>query len=164
MKRVMLRIVFVCAIAFGFGLSVASAGDSSVVGEGFKDFKVPGGIHHRNFFFKLRAGGQIDESSSAITFAGQATFLGQFTATGQFDPSTNGYEGTITTATGDTVNWTLRFETSPQGEMEAHVSFNHGTGDWSQFNGWAIGPAELEPDSMFSLRLEGRVSFWELGF
>ncbi len=109
--------------------------------------------------FKLKGGGQIDLSTFAFDFGGQATHLGLFTATGQLDPQTFQIQGTITAADGDTLNFVAQFNLGPLGEIEAAFQITGGTGRFDGATGSASGPVNLDPDFMFTLNLEGTINY-----
>jgi len=166
MKRPM-RIALACALSFVFAGTIAYAADRSVLGA--PDTLKGGALYpsrHNPVLtpIKLKGGGQIDLATLAVTFAGQATYLGQFTATGLLDLALGEIAGTITAASGDTVNWTGLFQPGPDGEIEATLTFFRGTGRFANIDGVASGPVLLDEDFMFTLDLEGTVAFVDLGF
>jgi hypothetical protein len=167
MHRLISRLAAACTIVFVLSVAGVSAADRSAAVDsqfGFKGSQLASPQRNFNLFsFKLRGGGQIDLNTLEISFAGQASFMGQFTAAGLLDPATGAISGTITTANGDTVNWTGAFFSGPDGDIQATVTFVHGTGRFAHFNGEATGPVTLDADDMFSISLDGSIYFNELG-
>jgi hypothetical protein len=108
---------------------------------------------------KIKGGGQIEVSTFALTFAGQATHLGQYTGTGVVDPSTFQIQGSMTAANGDILDWNASFQLGPLGEIEATFNFTGGTGRFVNASGTATGPVVLDPDFMFTINLLGTLSF-----
>jgi hypothetical protein len=105
--------------------------------------------------FKLKAGGQFDLATATVSFAGHATHLGQFTATGTVDPSTFGVTGTMTGASGDTLNYSAFVEPQPSGEILFHLNFVGGPGRLFLATGEGTGTITLDADFMFTLDIEG---------
>ena len=167
MKRTMTKIALACALSFVFAGTTARAADPSLVGVsgGMKNDALSPNRHGLILTpFKLKGGGQIDLSTLTVTFAGQATYLGQFTATGLLDPALGEIAGTMTAANGDTVNWTGVFQPGPDGAIDATLTLFRGTGRFEHIDGFTGGPVALDEDFMFTLDLEGTVSFVEQGF
>jgi len=109
--------------------------------------------------FKLKAGGAIDLNTFNINFAGTATHIGQYSASGVLDPSTFQLQGTITAADGDTLDWIAQFSFGPLGEIDAALTFTGGTGRFANVSGSATGLVALDADFMFTLNLEGTISY-----
>jgi hypothetical protein len=107
---------------------------------------------------KIKGGGQIDINTFTLTFAGQSTHLGQFTATGVVDPTFQ-IQGSMTAANGDVLNWNAYFQQGPLGEIQATFIFAGGTGRFVNAHGTATGPVALDPDFMFTLNLQGTLSY-----
>ena len=167
MNRHITKIAVACSLAFVFAGTAVRAADPSSVGapDRVKGSEIqPRQPSLHLLPFKLKGGGQVDLATLEFNFAGQATHFGQFTASGQLDPTTGSIAGTITAANGDTVNWSGIFQPGPLGEIEATLTFEGGTGRFEHFDGIASGPVALDPDFMFTMHLEGTVSFVEQGF
>ena len=166
MKRPV-TIALACALSFVFAGTTARAADRSQLGvpDSLKGDALSPSRHGLILLpFKLKGGGQIDLATLEVTFAGQANYLGQFTATGLLDPALGEIAGTITAANGDTVYWTGFFQPGPDGGIEATLTMLRGTGRFAHFDGIVSGPVSLDEDFMFTLDLQGVVSFVEQGY
>jgi len=118
--------------------------------------------------FKLKGGGQIDITTFTLEFSGKSSPLGKYNATGTVDPATFQIQGTFTlgkddcadlSARHDSVNWTATFQQGPLGEINAVFTFTGGTGKFSGAAGTASGPVVLDPDFMFTINLEGQITY-----
>lgn len=118
--------------------------------------------------FKLKGGGQIDIATFTLEFSGKSSPLGKYNATGTIDPATFQIQGTITTGKNDcsdlaakqeSVNWAATFQQGPLGEINAIFTFTGGTGRYYGATGTASGPIVLDPDFMFTINLEGKITY-----
>ncbi len=118
--------------------------------------------------FKLKGGGQIDLATFTLEFAGKASPLGKYNATGTINPATFQIAGTITTGKdicsdlapkNDSVNWTATFQQGPLGETLAFFTFTGGTGKYADATGSASGPVVLDAEFMFTINLEGSITY-----
>jgi hypothetical protein len=119
--------------------------------------------------FKLKGGGQIDTATFSLEFSGKSSPLGKYNATGQVDPSTFQIQGIFTTGKDncselglkqqDTVTWAASFQQGPLGDIQALFTFTGGTGKFAGATGTASGPVILDPDFMFTINLEGKISY-----
>jgi hypothetical protein len=118
--------------------------------------------------FKLKGGGQIDITTFTLEFSGKSSPLGKYNATGTVNPATFQIQGTFTTGKDDcadlapkhdTVDWTATFQQGPLGEINAVFTFTGGTGKFSGATGTASGPVVLDPDFMFTINLEGQITY-----
>jgi hypothetical protein len=107
--------------------------------------------------FKLKAAGQIDPVSRAITFGGVATHLGLYTADG-FLTARLVIFGTIEAANGDQLNFT-GFFVPWFGELRATINLDGGTGRFADAYGTAFGPVVLNPDFTFRITVQGSLEY-----
>ena len=145
-------LAFVACSVLGSGF--AAAAPPSATAEGLKDHYIDRAYPERTF--KLKAGGQVGASS--MTLAGQASYVGQFTTTLSRNPF-GGFEGSITGASGDTLEIFGGFADLPSGEPGAYFRLVGGTGRFSNTYGNLQGPATLdEDDGMFTISVSGRIN------
>ena len=118
--------------------------------------------------FKLKGGGQIDVATFTLEFSGKSSPLGKYNATGTINPANFQIQGTITTGKDDcvdlapkqdSVNWTAAFQQGPLGETLAIFTFTGGTGKYDGATGTASGPVVLDPEFMFTISLEGTITY-----
>jgi hypothetical protein len=118
--------------------------------------------------FKLKGGGQIDVTTFTLEFSGKSSPLGKYVATGDVDPSNFAIHGTFYTgkdvcfdlaAKHDTVDWTATFQQGPLGDIQSTFTFTGGTGKFAGATGTASGPVVLDPDFMFTINLEGQITY-----
>lgn len=107
--------------------------------------------------FKLKAAGQIDPVSRAITFGGVATHLGLYTANGFLTPRLVIY-GTIEAANGDQLNFIGNF-VPWFGELLATINLDGGTGRFADAYGRVSGPVTLNPDLTFRITVQGSLEY-----
>jgi len=107
--------------------------------------------------FKLKAAGQIDPVSRAITFGGVATHLGLYTANGFLTPRLVIF-GTIEAANGDQLNFT-GFFVPWFGELLATINLEGGTGRFADAYGTALGPVTLNSDLTFHIAVQGSLEY-----
>jgi hypothetical protein len=145
------------AVAGMIGANLEDASGSSV------DLKHPSSKN-----FKLKGGGQIDTTAFTLEFSGKSSPLGKYNATGTVDPQTFQIQGTFTTGKDacddlapkhDTVTWTAAFQFGPLGDIQAVFTFTGGTGKFEGASGTASGPVVLDPDFMFTINLEGKITY-----
>ena len=125
--------------------------------------------HPATKHFKLKGGGQIDVLTLTLEFSGKASPLGKYTASGTIDPATFHIQGTMTAtknhcaefnaAKDDSINWVAGFEQGPLGDITATFTFTGGTGRFAGATGSASGPIVLDPDFMFTINLEGTITY-----
>jgi len=65
----------------------------------------------------------------------------------------------MTAADGDTLDWVAQFSFGPLGEIDAALSITGGTGRFANASGGATGLVALDADLMFTLNLEGTISY-----
>lgn len=169
MKRSIARIglVFVTLL----GLAVGRNAFAGLSVQGFED--AVGATdevkHPSTKTFKLKGGGQIDLATLTLEFSGKAAPLGNYTATGTINPATFQIQGTITVgkvncleldaAKNDSINWIAAFQPGPLGDFQALFTFTGGTGKFVDATGTASGPVVLDPDFMFTINLEGKITY-----
>jgi hypothetical protein len=107
--------------------------------------------------FKLKAAGQIDPVSRAITFGGVATHLGLYTADGFLTPRLVIF-GTIKAANGDQLSFTGNF-VPWFGELRARINLDGGTGRFANAYGTVSGPVTLNPDFTFRITVQGSLEY-----
>ncbi len=142
------------------GLSVANFEDAISPSDDLK--------HPSTKNFKLKGGGQIDITTFTLEFSGKSSPLGKYDATGAVDPATFQIQGTFTTGKNacaevapkqDSVNWTATFQPGPLGDIQATFTFTGGTGEYDGATGSASGPVLLDADFMFTINLEGKITY-----
>ena len=142
------------------GLSVADFEAAVSPGDDLK--------HPETKKFKLKGAGQIDIATFTLEFSGKSSPLGKYNATGTIDPATFQIQGTITTGKDecsdlapkhDSVNWVAAFQQGPLGDIQAIFTFTGGTGKYDGATGTASGPVVLDADFMFTINLEGRITY-----
>ena len=124
--------------------------------------------HPETKSFKLKGGGQIDITTFTLEFSGKASPLGKYNATGTINPATFQIQGTFTTGKdvcadlapkNDSLNWTAAFQQGPLGDILAIFTFTGGTGKYAGATGTASGPVILDADFMFTINLEGKITY-----
>ena len=152
MNRAMQRIFVGLAIMLLFGLATDAMSDVQPMTESEQETPATRP-------FKLRAAGQIDITTFAITFGGVATHLGLYTANGFVNPSDFSILGTLEAANDDTLDFTAFFSIGPLGEIQATFEFAGGTGRFAEAVGTASGPVALDPDFTFLITAIGNLDY-----
>ena len=151
MNGTMQRIFIGLAIMLLFGLATGAASDLRRTTEPERA--------RSSRPFKIRAAGQIDLTTGAITFGGVATHIGLYTANGFLNPSNFSILGTIEAANGDTLDFTALFSIGPLGELQATFDIAGGTGRFAEAVGTASGPVTLDPDFTFLITAIGNLDY-----